>query len=116
MKAKKQDMNLNVELSVEGRTSQNRWTFTRSNTHVTRSDKVNSTQFVFALLICLILINCAFQIVQHIIETLNVSVFSRQVKLTQKFNITAHGNGMATLSVRTRERSQFNDMLFKIQP
>ncbi|XDV16017.1 hypothetical protein PO909_015910, partial [Leuciscus waleckii] len=58
--AKKQDVNLNIELSVEGRTTHNRWTFTRSNTHVTRSDKV---------------------------------------KLTQKFNVTAHGNGMATLSV-----------------
>ncbi|KAG1955857.1 complement C3-like [Pimephales promelas] len=58
--AKKQDVNLNIELSVEGRTTHNRWTFTRSNMHVTRSDKV---------------------------------------KLTQKFNLTAHGNGMATLSV-----------------
>ncbi|XP_077057468.1 complement component c3a, duplicate 6 [Siphateles boraxobius] len=58
--AKKQEVNLNIELSVEGRTTHNRWTFTRSNTHVTRSDKV---------------------------------------KLTQKFNVTAHGNGMATLSV-----------------
>ncbi|KAL1281260.1 hypothetical protein QQF64_000063 [Cirrhinus molitorella] len=53
-------MNLNVQLSVEGRKSHNRWTFTSSNNHVTRSDKV---------------------------------------KLTQKFNVTAHGNGLATLSV-----------------
>ncbi|XP_067296791.1 complement component c3a, duplicate 6 [Pseudorasbora parva] len=60
MEAKKQDVNLNVELSVEGRKMHNRWTFSRSNTHLTRSDKV---------------------------------------KLTQKFNVTAHGNGMATLSV-----------------
>ncbi|XP_050965368.1 complement component c3a, duplicate 6 isoform X2 [Labeo rohita] len=60
MEAKKQDMNLNVELSVEGRKTHNKWTFTSSNKHVMRSDKV---------------------------------------KLTQKFNITAHGNGLATLSV-----------------
>ncbi|XP_043094011.1 complement component c3a, duplicate 6 [Puntigrus tetrazona] len=58
--AKKQDVNLNIEVSVEGRTSHSRWTFTGSNKHVTRSDKV---------------------------------------KLTQKFNVTAHGNGLATLSV-----------------
>lgn len=32
-------------------------------------------------------------------------MFSRQVKLTQKFNVTAHGNGMATLSVSIRERT-----------
>ncbi|KTF81588.1 hypothetical protein cypCar_00030778 [Cyprinus carpio] len=60
MEAKKQDVNLNVELSVEGRKTHNKWTFTSSNKHVTRSDKV---------------------------------------KLTQKFNVTAHGNGLATLSV-----------------
>uniref|UniRef100_A0A8C2AG39 Complement component c3a, duplicate 6 n=1 Tax=Cyprinus carpio TaxID=7962 RepID=A0A8C2AG39_CYPCA len=60
MEAKKQDVNLNVELSVEGRKTHNKWTFTSSNNHVTRSDKV---------------------------------------KLTQKFNVTAHGNGLATLSV-----------------
>uniref|UniRef100_A0A672QEP5 Complement C3-like n=1 Tax=Sinocyclocheilus grahami TaxID=75366 RepID=A0A672QEP5_SINGR len=60
MEAKKQDVNLNVELSVEGRKTHNKWTFTSSNKHVPRSEKV---------------------------------------KLTQKFNVTAHGNGLATLSV-----------------
>uniref|UniRef100_A0A8C1RIC0 Complement component c3a, duplicate 6 n=1 Tax=Cyprinus carpio TaxID=7962 RepID=A0A8C1RIC0_CYPCA len=40
MEAKKQDVNLNVELSVEGRKTHNKWTFTSSNKHVTRSDKV----------------------------------------------------------------------------
>ncbi|KAI2668934.1 hypothetical protein H4Q32_028733 [Labeo rohita] len=64
MEAKKQDMNLNVELSVEGRKTHNKWTFTSSNKHVMRSDKV---------------------------------------KLTQKFNITAHGNGLATLSSSERD-------------
>nr|XP_055060094.1 complement component c3a, duplicate 6 [Misgurnus anguillicaudatus] len=60
--AKKQDFNLDVEVSVEGRKLNNKWTFTRSNNHVTRSEKV---------------------------------------KLTQDFNITARGNGAATLSVYT---------------
>uniref|UniRef100_A0A672QE43 Complement C3-like n=1 Tax=Sinocyclocheilus grahami TaxID=75366 RepID=A0A672QE43_SINGR len=55
MEAKKQDVNLNVELSVEGRKTHNKWTFTSSNKHVPRSEK--------------------------------------------KFNVTAHGNGLATLSV-----------------
>uniref|UniRef100_A0A8C1Q2Z2 Complement component c3a, duplicate 6 n=1 Tax=Cyprinus carpio TaxID=7962 RepID=A0A8C1Q2Z2_CYPCA len=63
MEAKKQDVNLNVELSVEGRKTHNKWTFTSSNKHVTRSDKVK--------------------------EQMN----------TRKFNVTAHGNGLATLSV-----------------
>lgn len=62
---KKQDVNLNIELSVEGRSTHNRWTFTRSNTHVTRSDKVNQhiwvnrhAQFAFALqFLCISLIS-----------------------------------------------------------
>ncbi|TRY87359.1 hypothetical protein DNTS_017221 [Danionella cerebrum] len=60
LEAKKQEVNLNIELSVEGRTISNKWVFTRSNKHVTRSEKV---------------------------------------QLSQKFNITAQGNGEATLSV-----------------
>uniref|UniRef100_A0A672QEG4 Complement C3-like n=1 Tax=Sinocyclocheilus grahami TaxID=75366 RepID=A0A672QEG4_SINGR len=63
MEAKKQDVNLNVELSVEGRKTHNKWTFTSSNKHVPRSEKVK--------------------------EQMN----------TRKFNVTAHGNGLATLSV-----------------
>uniref|UniRef100_A0A671NVS6 Complement C3-like n=1 Tax=Sinocyclocheilus anshuiensis TaxID=1608454 RepID=A0A671NVS6_9TELE len=55
MEAKKQNVNLNVEVSVEGRKTHNKWTFTSSNKHVPRSEK--------------------------------------------KFNVTAHGNGLATLSV-----------------
>ncbi|XP_051982648.1 complement C3-like [Xyrauchen texanus] len=58
--AKKQDVNLNVEVAVEGRSARNRWTFTSSNKHVARSEKV---------------------------------------KLTQNFNVTAQGIGVATLSV-----------------
>ncbi|XP_057187930.1 complement C3-like [Triplophysa rosa] len=42
--AKKQDFNLDVEVSVEGRKINNRWTFTRSNNYVTRSEKVKLTQ------------------------------------------------------------------------
>ncbi|KAA0721775.1 Complement C3 [Triplophysa tibetana] len=38
--AKKQDFNLDIEVSVEGRKMNSRWTFTRSNNHVTRSEKV----------------------------------------------------------------------------
>uniref|UniRef100_A0A671NU22 Complement C3-like n=1 Tax=Sinocyclocheilus anshuiensis TaxID=1608454 RepID=A0A671NU22_9TELE len=63
MEAKKQNVNLNVEVSVEGRKTHNKWTFTSSNKHVPRSEKVK--------------------------EQMN----------TRKFNVTAHGNGLATLSV-----------------
>ncbi|XP_056621692.1 complement C3-like isoform X2 [Triplophysa dalaica] len=42
--AKKQDFNLDVEVSVEGRNINKLWTFTRSNNYVTRSEKVKLMQ------------------------------------------------------------------------
>nr|XP_055060091.1 complement C3-like [Misgurnus anguillicaudatus] len=57
-----QKFNLEVELSVEGRSKPVRWSFSKDNAHVTRSDKID---------------------------------------INKNFNVTAWGNGTATLSVLT---------------
>lgn len=125
MEAKKQDVNLNIELSVEGRKTHNRWTFTRSNTHVTRSDKVNGqiwvnnhTQFVFARFIYLIFINCAFlwfQIIQPNYAKCFCVLTTGQTdtEIQHHCHWERYGHTVGEYSWNSHD---FSSMLFTIQP
>uniref|UniRef100_A0A8C1RIA7 Complement component c3a, duplicate 6 n=1 Tax=Cyprinus carpio TaxID=7962 RepID=A0A8C1RIA7_CYPCA len=95
MEAKKQDVNLNVELSVEGRKTHNKWTFTSSNKHVTRSDKVKEQMNTRA---------CYLLCISHLVFSLYYALPEERENDCNAFDLSVrmkkeHGGRIITLHV-----------------